>query len=330
MGDVKGKSKTSAEIKKGSIKKETCKECKKNVDKGRVIQCDSCRTWLHQTCSGLMPSEFEILISGNELILFNCSECLTRKGTENKRLMNLENKVDDIAQQAAKIDSLKDIIAEFRQQNEILMKFIANYSEEKLEEKIKSQVTAILKEDRDKQEKEKEETADEKERLEKKHNIVIFNVEEQAGEEEDQEKDLEEVKAIIQITTPNIDLSALSKDSVKRLGYKRKAHTGSTTRPRAIQVILPKTHPKATVLKNAQEVRKNPKYSKVGIQHDKTRKELLRDKELRAEIDERRKNGEDVMIFRDRVILRKDRDYWVQQSVKNRANRGEDEVKTDP
>ena len=61
------------------------------------------------------------------------------------------------------------------------------------------------------------------------------------------------------------------------------------------------------ILKNAYMLGKKEEYRKFGLSPDKTWNERQADIELKKELETRKAAGEDVIIYRGNVILRKDR-----------------------
>ena len=284
-----------------------CRKCFKKAE-GDVIQCDSCSKWLHKECTTLNSREFDILQLGNHNILFSCEDCEVYKGAENKRMLQLEKRIEEIATQTLKIDALSDIVKTLQQQNEMILNLYKNCSEEKIEAKIDIKITETLEE--------------QKQKDEIKNNAIIFNIEEREGEGEEADKeDVEIVKQVLKTVNPSFDTSLLNQDTVQRLGKKRtKLHTNSNgnlligqscnrpVKPRPLRVVFPNQSQKMAILKNAKKLKDNENMSKIGITNEKTHKQREADSKLREELKARKEMGDDVMIYRGSVILRKDRD----------------------
>ena len=147
----------------------SCGKCDKPAEE-ETIQCETCGIWFHKKCTNLTNPEFETLIRGNECISFTCEVCLPEKGNLSKRFFEIEKCLKLIQQQTSKIDSFSDILTAVQKQNEtiqeqnkIIFKLLETRSDEVIENKIKTQVTEVLDEQVEKDEKRK--------------NIIIFNLE---------------------------------------------------------------------------------------------------------------------------------------------------------
>ena len=70
--------------------------------------------------------------------------------------------------------------------------------------------------------------------------------------------------------------------------------------------MLPDEHLKFKILKNTHKLKNFTENPKVGVKPDLTRQQQHEEKELREELERRKKKGDDVMIFRGNVILRAD------------------------
>ena len=95
-------------------------------------------------------------------------------------------------------------------------------------------------------------------------------------------------------------------------------------KPRPIKVTLPSNQEKMKILKSANQLKGHRLYSKVGLSTDKTKKEREAHNELRKELAERRNNKEDVIIYKDQVMLRSEKSQMVQdrQAGMNRSSTG--------
>ena len=94
-----------------------CKSCTKEVE-DECIECSTCQEWLHRTCTTLRVNEFKFLVEGNEAILWVCSDCLNKKGVENKRITALETKLIQLeTQTGVKIDKMNDNIEKLQVHN---------------------------------------------------------------------------------------------------------------------------------------------------------------------------------------------------------------------
>ena len=148
------------------------------------------------------------------------------------------------------------------------------------------------------------EEKDEKE--EKKNNIIMFRVPEaeESNEEKEAEDDMKKVKEILAVVHPHIDSVDLQADGITRMGKTRKP---GYTRP--VKVKFMEDGAKLKIFRNASKLKSHKEFSKVNISSDKTKKELMADRELKGKLDEQRKErpDDDLIIYRGRIIKRKDR-----------------------
>ena len=77
----------------GKCKLEVVKNASKEEDES--INCNKCHEWYHRNCSDLGKQEFNILLRGNDKILYICNDCLTSNGVENRRLDRIEESVKE-------------------------------------------------------------------------------------------------------------------------------------------------------------------------------------------------------------------------------------------
>ena len=81
----------------------------------------------------------------------------------------------------------------------------------------------------------------------------------------------------------------------------------SRDRPRLLRVKCNSLEEKISLLRMAKNLRKHTAYSGVYINPDLTRPQRVKNKELRDELKRRREAGEEVMIYRGRVIEKSER-----------------------
>ena len=132
-------------------------------------------------------------------------------------------------------------------------------------------------------------------RMDRKNNIVMFNVNEQEGniKEDISTKETETVIDIAQQIGVNIDVSDII--NLKRVGKKnqvRKVYGEENVVPRLMVVAL-NENVKATVMKNVHKLRevKSDYYKKIGIKHDMTQDE--REKEIALKKESKKKQEDD-------------------------------------
>ena len=145
-----------------------------------------------------------------------------------------------------------------------------------------------------------------KEIEERKNNIIIFNVKESPADSEDVslEADLSNIKEILTFSNPeltNTQIQDLKAANISRMGEFK----ADATRPRPIKVTLQSTKIKYQILKNSKKLKDCTSHPKIGYKMDLTKKQQLAEKNLRLQLEERKKT-EDCMIFKNKIILRAD------------------------
>ena len=99
----------------------------------------------------------------------------------------------------------------------------------------------------------------------------------------------------------NLDIPQESIAEVRRIG---RQIDGSSAR--LIRITLLNTAEREKVLRNARKLRHNTNLRNVYVNPDRTNLQQRFFRELLSELKERRRKGEDVVIFRDRVVRRRE------------------------
>ena len=267
---------------------EICKVCKK-VFEGKNkngIQCNRCTAWFHHSCTNLSKPEINTLKNpaAHKSFKWFCDICDSdcEDGTADPSLGNL------ISRQAAHLEALTTLVMKVIEQNAEHMKQNSQILEilqkdKKAEEQVKSHVEDVLE--------------DQKEREEKKNNLVLFNVQEGT----DAEDVVAKTKEVLNFVNPEVKTDSLDGTKIKRIGIKR------DNKIRPIRVIMDSQESKYEILKNSRNL-KGSKFSKVGLSIDKTKKQQDEFRVLKAELDEKNKEGEgnEYTIFRNQVVKRKE------------------------
>ena len=165
-------------------------------------------------------------------------------------------------------------------------------TETNIEKKIQTEVKIYL------------DKANEKES--RKNNLIIMRLPEQEAEnpEEELKKDEIEIKKIFDQTNPELKselTKVLNENKIKRLGRKK----NDKTKPRPIKVTLPDGDMKEQIFKGCKNL-KNSNFKNISIQNDLTLEEREEGFKLRQEMRERKEKGEDICIFRGKIIPVKD------------------------
>ena len=301
-----------------------CKKCNKECldakdftdEDDDSISCDVCNFWFHKACTETSSFEWQALKGSNENITYCCNDCLKKKGQSHSQLEaikqllesnneQLMSRIENIETRILKSvdDKIESKMKEYEEkQNKAIdekidAKFAAanNNQQEKvvIESAIKSHVTEHLDEMKEKEE--------------KKLNIMLFNLKESTKTEviEEASEDLISVKQVLQHINSDLKESVIDKlsiQNIKRLGRKPEASQDGKTRP--VKVTLPDESTKYKFLRKSHKLKDYQPNPKIGIKLDLTKQQLFEEKELRKELQRRREQKEDVMIFRNKVILR--------------------------
>ena len=150
----------------------------------------------------------------------------------------------------------------------------------------------------------KEILSDEREKEEKKQNLVLFGVPEENAPEDNKEtkkKDNGKVADIVCFVNKDCEPDDLRCCTVTRLGKKRE----NAEKPRPIKVSFDSFELKRKTLKNAKLLR-DYKIKNIGISPDKTKKELEEDRRLRTELRRQKESDQNTeyMIFEKKVMKR--------------------------
>ena len=276
-----------------------CRGCDKIIGRGEVLQCDRCNSWLHFRCAKITREEFDFLTSHPQTsVMWNCDHCKT------ELVWGPGGQDDRVARQGAKIDTLTEAfkamqaqMAFMQNQMTVLIDLVKDKENNKTEvvksdQQIRTHVTEYL--------------DDQREKDEKKNNMIMFNVAESDDLDEKvaHETDVERVKEVLAVVHPNVDELELSVKNVIRLG--RNKHP---IKNRPVKVILKDNRDKGIIFANSWKLRNCEEFQKVGITSDKTKKEMERFKELKFQLQTKKEEtGEDDwIIFKDEIIKKSDK-----------------------
>ena len=119
----------------------------------------------------------------------------------------------------------------------------------------------------------------------RKNNLVVFNVEESGAPEEEKSHDLSEIKSILRYVCPDLDADSVEEAEISRLGQ-RKPPTASNAKPkpRPIKIKFKSAENKTSALRQARKLKDHEKYNRIGLTADKTQREREADKALRTEM----------------------------------------------
>jgi len=162
-------------------------------------------------------------------------------------------------------------------------------TDQKIEKKVTEKVQEIF--------------GEERERESRKLNVILYNVPESRAKGEEAKKEDERlIEGILEeIGAEDSGHSVISDIAeAARLGIQR----DEPSRPRPIKLVLKNTDSKNKILRKAKNLRDSTQFQKVGISRDKTMQERTEEKALLEERYNRKKTGEDVIIYKGKVVPR--------------------------
>ena len=272
----RGKGKKSALSESQSESVHHCGLCKGECS-GDLIECCACRLWFHRICANLDEEEYRVFTRGNHGIQWSCVNCLKAKGDEVKKLIQLENKIEELTK----------II--FKMEDNFIKKV-----DEQIEKKITDRLTEIESKLTNKMEGKIEEKTEHEKR---KANMVIWNIPESKKTDPKEEKEDDE-KNVLDILNKTSIISTENISKIERLGRK-------SDRPRLVKVIVKTTDMKDKIMKNQRKINEGESDKKnfIYINHDLTPAEREQGKKLREELKRRIGEGETNIGIRNSEIV---------------------------
>lgn len=134
------------------------------------------------------------------------------------------------------------------------------------------------------------------ERRQRECNVFVVGLPESTAGEAGETPNHDE--AAVQRMLRSIDVADVKIKRLRRVG--KHAHRGK----RPLLITFSDVADKWKVLKKASKLRRSPNYSSVFINEDRTQLQQLHRKRQLEELKRRRQNGENVVLYGDRVILR--------------------------
>ena len=152
---------------------------------------------------------------------------------------------------------------------------------------------------------------EQKEKEEKMNNVILFGLPESAQMEDGKDNKIEDHKKVSEAFL-HIDKDMYpgmvdqNQIEVTRIGRKK---NDDESKPRPVKVKFLRNGMRDSLLKNARNL-KNYKIPKLGISHDKTRKELEEDRKLRTELKEKREadTKTEYVIYQKKIMKRSEAD----------------------
>lgn len=263
--------------------KYACGVCKVRVtsdDKG--LQCEYCGLWYHITCVGVDDVKYNLL--SDDGIHWFCKTC--------------DGKAIDVLLLVQSIKEKQDSLEE--KFNELNVK-VQNI--EKIEGHFSTSIREVV----------REEMYEANEKEKRKCNVIIKNLNElvddssdgdsETKEEEEKCKEARGIKGCVsdKEIAEHVIQNVLQLKEINVVQAERIDSRWSNRRP--LRVRLEKKEHKFKILNKSKQLKNNSSYQDVFISPDKTYAEREKDKDLRAELSERRDKGEKNLIIKNcRVI----------------------------
>ena len=309
------------------LHKETQKTCIKcDQEPGRnernaIIICDICEKWFCKTCAVIDEKLYDFVIQQDLAYDHICNSC---KGQipKIKDLINISEKQTqmqlEIDQMKAEINSNKKSIEKYEsfesRLSDVEKVIVANKlndveyppllaindAQTKIQRDLSSQAETTTKLNIDLEEKKRREAISQ--------NLIVYGLPEKQTNlvKEQMKADFEMIKDLL---TDRVDLHETDISHISRLGAKKQ------DKERPIRITFVDLQKRREVLVNNKNITiedqlnecncKNPgKHIHINITTDKTKQEREQESKLREQLQNRRKNGEDVVIKRGKIVPR--------------------------
>lgn len=213
------------------------------------------------------------------------------QNTKKEILETFREEMDELCD---KVDGVKEDVLELQKSNEMLKKKTAVLEGDL--NRIKENLMQGL---------HVHEAAGEMEERERRRlNLIVSGLPESSSESDENQKQddidsFDEILTALDIRCSDLESNTVA--DVRRIGR----HTASTgNRPRLIKVKCKTIEQKIEILKKSKDLRSSIKFKTIYINPDRTLMQRALQKRLREELNERRKTGEDVIIYQDCVVAR--------------------------
>ena len=240
------------------------------------------------------------MASPSEIIAMSESELMKRKGSINKAellqaILHMRKKSDEsnfvdipeIIERKLK-EGIQPILSKLAFVTAELSQLKNNYS------KLEQELHQCKAQNNDLQTKI---TAEVEQRFQRRDNVIVSGLKLTTSGtlEERNDSDSDKMETLLD----KLDLSHLHITSTRRLG--RPGQSGRSM----LKVVFQSFEDKQEILRKARKLRELENYKSVYINPDRTPTQQLQHKKLIEKMKTRREGGEDVTIFRDKVVLRK-------------------------
>lgn len=238
--------------------KKVCHCCNKTFDSHLLLTCCVCKNTFGNACIGLSSSEARVIAS-KKSINWNCQSC--------------ENIGNDI-------NSLKSVIVLLQNEIKELKKTIKDVSSNRgsdgfIEESFEEVMLEF------------------EERQKRKKNVIIYGLNESEAMNvvERVEQDYQGVCTIFQY----IDVDVSLKDDRARV-FRLGKFDPSSDRPRPLKISLDNWEDALKVLRKSKQLRSADNFSHLTIASDKTPRQSAYFRKIKAEVEKRKSDGENVEL----------------------------------
>lgn len=303
---------------------EVCPKCDKVVkNRDMALLCDLCEFWYHISCEEVTKEAYRFLMRKDvSAIHWYCKRCDITARKILSHVTRLEKRQDDVERKVEKLEKyshenfeelrseVEKLKAEVIPGEENFMKLRKDLDEiktkvcEEVKEEVGRSYRDIVKEEAKKvydvqaavisgEEVIAKTTSKIQERLDRKNNLVLYNVPEEVKREMNlgiRSEKIKHDKMILKEVCAEIGVNCYDDDivSVTRLGKYMGAQDSETTKPRPILVVL-NDGVKGKVMRNAHKLKdcKNLVYKNIGLSHDMNEEERRKNNDLRKVAAER-------------------------------------------
>lgn len=282
-----------------------CGTCTKKFNlKDKSVACNACDSWYHIKCQNVSEDKFKVLsMPGNEDLLWFCSGCSKSASKFLKMFTALNERQDKLEDRQGQVEkAMTDLskgMGEIKQELVELTK-LATSTDTKVETIIEAKLADGLDQKMEERVnvrmKEVHEEIDEKLEMEKrKMNIIVHGLKETVNKDNEPEHDLEMVKELFG--------TGLKLDSVRHVSVVERIGKADNDKTRPLRIKLLQFESKAEIMKRAKDLKENDSFKKVVITPDLTRKQQIKDKELRTKLKEFRENGiQNCKISKGKIV----------------------------
>lgn len=282
-----------------------CPDCKDDLD-GEQIQCDICEQWYHAVkCQEMKKSVFQVMCDRGDSIHWYCRTCskaASKIVTNLAALATKQQQLDDRLTQAETTQSSNHELLTCKIQK--LEDRLSNLESGKLpvqfSEIVKGEISREVKSSTQEIEKVLESTRADADRLQRKHNLISFKINE-PNDNDSTARQQSDVRSFQSLVKDKLDMDCPAISKVMRIGKYDKDKT------RPLKIVLKSAEDQRAVLSRIADMRrsKNPKLDEVFIVPDMTKEDRDRRKELRTELARRKEAGEENLVIRNWQVTKK-------------------------